>query len=341
MRSKYLWSIGIAAGLLLAVVLSNFGISQVSTLGGLAVAQGTRWNNVRDAAIGDGLTAGILPASIMMFDSGTGTFNRLRGSTTFGILVDVARIQGGTLTVAGNRTPSDTFANPTDAIASFSLLSYWDGTQWVRWRAFQNIDGVSFGGLNSPHTAAINYGFNGSTFDRLRVAGDNGTNPTIGKLAVLPCVALATPITWTDGRIVPCNTTTSGSIRVAQFDVPGSGVSVWNTNITQGLTLFNSETTGAANTAVTVTIPAAGSVRAMLYSLEAQCSGTGTASVTVQDGATTIWTSKGANVPSAPGVFRREWPVPLTGTTNTAMTITLGACGAGSTGTLQVQASRW
>lgn len=158
--------IGIIAACLVSIFVFSFGTTQVSELAGLAVAQGSKWIGVRDAAVGDGLGSGILASSLMMYDSASGTFNRLRGSTSFGIQVDVTRIQGGSITVVGNKTPSDTFANPTDAIASFSLLGYWDGTQWVRWRAFQDIDALNL--TNSPHMQALNYGFNGTTFDRLR-----------------------------------------------------------------------------------------------------------------------------------------------------------------------------
>lgn len=330
--------IGIVSGLVLSVLVFSFGITQVSELAGLAVAQGTRWIGVRDASTGDHLTNGILSSALMMFDSANGDFNRLRGTTTFGILVDVSRISG-TVTVQGSSTPSDTFSNPSNAVTAFALNGIWDGTQWLRWRAFQNIDNISIS--SSPHVQAITYGFDGSTFDRIRTVNDNVSNPTSGKLATLPCIARSSPTAWTDGNIVPCNTSLLGSIRVTQFDVPGSGTNaIWNMVNAQGGALFNSQTTGAANTAVVVTIPASSGVRAMLHSLEAQCS-VGSSSITVQDGSTVIFTSMGNNVPAAPLTYRREFPGALTGSNNTAMTITLAACGAGGTGTLHVHASRW
>lgn len=334
---KYRLLVSIVAGLLLSLLVIRISDSQVSQLSGLAVAQSKKWVGLRDAGVGDGISDGIGAFSLMMYDNVNGVFNRLRGSTNFGILVDVARIQGSII-VTGNKTLADNFVNPTDAISTGAFNMYWDGSNWQRWRAFQVIDNVSFSSL--PDVASVIYGFDGSNFDLIRVSSDNGINPTLGKLAVLPCIAKATPLVWTDGNIVPCNTTTSGSIRVSQFDVPGSGVSVWNVTNTQGYTLFNSQTTGAANTSVVVTIPASASVRAMVHSIEAQCS-SGSSNITIKDGTNVIFTSMGNNVPASPSTYRREWSTPLTGTVNTAMTIELASCGVSNTGTLHVQASRW
>lgn len=195
--------------------------------------------------------------------------------------------------------------------------------------------------------------FNGSTWDRLRgdstnglnvqvkpSGTDNGTNPAI-KVPTLPCVARDTSAapTFTAGNIVPCAVSTSGATLIVQSGINFSTLGIGHMAIVQAINLFNTQTTGAADTAVVATIAAATSQRAFLYSIEAQCS-TGTSTITVADGATTIFTSMGANVPAAPATYRREWWVPLTGTTNTAMTITLASCGAGNTGTLQVHASR-
>lgn len=196
--------------------------------------------------------------------------------------------------------------------------------------------------------------WNGSSCDRQRgtiaggaevalkggTAADNSTNST-NKMPVLPCVATTSGLaTWTTTNQVPCTTDLSGRQTVNQGSTSGSGNTIWPMLATQGFGLFNTQTTGAANTAVVATIAAAANVRAQVHSLEAQCAA-GTSTITIADGGTTIFTSMGANVPAAPATYRREWPTALTGTTNTALTVTLAACGAGNTGTLHVQGSRW
>lgn len=227
---------------------------------------------------------------------------------------------------------STVWANVRDAAAGDNLtggilasgLMFYDGTNFDRARGDTtfglDVDVTRLAGITS--------------------ASDNSTNPS-SKLPVLPCVANSSTPTWTNGNVVPCTVDTSGRSTVNQGATSGSGVSVWNSTQTQGFTLFNSQTTGAANTAVTATIAAAASVRAQLYEINAYCSA-GTATLTVTDGGTTIWATNGAEVPSTAATrFVKQWPTALTGATNSAMVVTLGTCGVGNTGTLAVQASRW
>lgn len=103
-------------------------------------------------------------------------------------------------------------------------------------------------------------------------------------------------------------------------------------------TLFNSEATSAANAAVTATVTAAANQRARLYRVDARCSA-GTSNVKVEDGATTIFTTTAAEVTTTR--LTLQWTVGLTGTVNTAMTVTLATCGVGNTGTLTVEADRY
>ena len=78
------------------------GYPAISSLVGLAVAQtATLWNNVKDAAVGDNLTSGILAQSTYLFNGST--FDRVRGDVTNGLDVDVTRLPGV--------TPADAFAN--------------------------------------------------------------------------------------------------------------------------------------------------------------------------------------------------------------------------------------
>lgn len=79
-----------AFGLVLGTTLASY--SAISQLAGLAVAQSaTQWNSVKDAAVGDGLTSGILASGMMIFNGLT--FDRLRGDSTNGLDVDVTRAQ--------------------------------------------------------------------------------------------------------------------------------------------------------------------------------------------------------------------------------------------------------
>lgn len=75
--------------------------------------------------------------------------------------------------------------------------------------------------------------------------------------------------------------------------------------------------------------------RGHLYSLDAFCSA-GTATLTITDGGTQIWSSVSGAVGTS--VFTKAWNPSLTGTISANLVVTLGTCGGGNTGTLSVQA---
>lgn len=107
----------------------------------------------------------------------------------------------------------------------------------------------------------------------------------------------------------------------------------------QGVGLFNTQTTGAANTAVAVTLTAAAGKRVVVHSIEARCgTAADTSGLTVTDGGTTIWSTGAAQVLAAVN-FVAKWSPGLTAATNSQVVITLAACTVG-TGTLIVQASK-
>lgn len=109
----------------------------------------------------------------------------------------------------------------------------------------------------------------------------------------------------------------------------------------QGVALFNTQTTGGATTAVTVTLTAIAGQRSVVHAIEARCNtAAATGDLTITDGGTTIWTSGPLAAIAVQPQFRREWATGLTGTTNSAVVVTLSACTAG-TGTLIVQASKF
>ena len=177
MHDKHWWKRGKIGNIVgsaiaaLALVVGSVMIVHpaVSELAGLAVAQtATQWNNVRDAAVGDNLSNGILAMSLYMFNGST--FDRARGDTANGIDVDVTRISGN-VTVIGNQTPADAFANPTNAVNAHSLSSVFNGTTWDRVRE-ATADNLAATGVST----AGNVAFDGSTWDRL--TGVSNTNNT-------------------------------------------------------------------------------------------------------------------------------------------------------------------
>jgi len=109
----------------------------------------------------------------------------------------------------------------------------------------------------------------------------------------------------------------------------------------QGVNLFNSQTTGAANTAVVVTLTGVADQRFHIDRVEASCSA-GTSNITIVDtsNGVTLWTTLTGEVGVAR--FRQPFtPKSLTGPTQSTITITLATCGVGNTGTLIVHADRF
>lgn len=120
----------------------------------------------------------------------------------------------------------------------------------------------------------------------------------------------------------------------------GAGLGSCANSLVQSTVLFNSQTTGAATTAVTVTIAAAPAQRAHLYSVEARCNtAAATSNITVTDGGTTIFSSAAA-LTTTNSNYVKTWDTPLSSATNSALVVTWAACSAG-TGTLIVQADRY
>lgn len=188
------------------------------------------------------------------------------------------------------------------------------------------------------------YIFDGTNFDRLR--GDPG-----GKLLASVYgangagVGGASPIRlfgFADGLTMPDALLTQSTLNI--WNTSGT-TDRWRGGIAsvQGgapitSNLLNTHQVGAANTAVVATIAAAPTQHGHIYSFESRCSA-GTSSITIADGGITIWSTAGAEVGT--NNFTRQFPVALTGLTNSAVTVTLAACGVGNTGTLMVQADRF
>jgi len=192
-------------------------------------------------------------------------------------------------------------------------------------------------------------------------ARDNGTSQGVASVAVRngravvqssysslttgsPCVhysALGTGGTAVTGPLgVPWAISAEGWGPVSQ----GNSQIPFSTAPTQGINLFNSQTTGAANTAVVVTIAAVADQRVHVDRVEASCSA-GTSSITIVEtpfgqAGVTIWSTLAGEV----GVARLRQPFTpksLTSGTQSSIAITLATCGVGNTGTLIVHADRF
>lgn len=106
-------------------------------------------------------------------------------------------------------------------------------------------------------------------------------------------------------------------------------------------TIVNSETTGAATTAVTVTLAAVPGARAHVYSIAARCNtASATSSLLISDGGATIWSSGLLAVTNVQPQYFRDFNTPITSVVNSQVLITLAACTAG-TGTLIVQTDKY
>lgn len=124
----------------------------------------------------DTQTKGLLAVGPLMYN-GT-NWDRLRGDATNGL-----KVQG---TVSGNTTPSDAFANPTNASVSFSLQGVFIGPSdgWTRlYSSFIGSDAVAVTTNHPAATRSFVALYNGTTYDRQRsgviigqVLVDNSSN---------------------------------------------------------------------------------------------------------------------------------------------------------------------
>lgn len=148
------------------------------------------------------------------------------------------------------------------------------------------------------------------------------------------------------GTFIQANITAPlGSVYSAQylFNCPATGAGQSSTQV-QGLLqpvgpsgTLNSQVVSGANAVATTTLIGVSGTRVALYTVSARCSA-GTAGLIVQDASTTIWSSGTAEVGTT--TFRFQWSPGLAGSTGNGVTVTLSACGASNTGTLDVQASQ-
>lgn len=213
----------------------------------------------------------------------------------------------------------------------------------TKWNNLKDAGTLTGDAQSSGLIASGLLSFNGSTWDRVRGSVADGIFADVKKANI--CSADTSDPTRTAGTSVPCTVgTSSGNIRVMVGNAMGAGDyvgtngSTWPSSISQPPVIFNTQTTGADNTAVAITLTAGASgSRTAVHRIDARCSA-GTSSVTITNSGTTIWSTTAAEVTAAR--FETTWPVPLSSTNAIGLVITLATCGPGNTGTLTVQGSR-
>ena len=140
------------------------------------------------------------------------------------------------------------------------------------------------------------------------------------------------------GNVMTVDVNGAASIKgTVDQGVSATSPNAWTQIPVQSPTLLNSSTTGAANSAVAVTLTATPNVRNMIRKVSAYCSA-GSANLTIADGGTTIFNTPVGAVGTS--IFDSQWNPGLASTTGNVATITLGACGVSNTGTLIIQADR-
>lgn len=175
--------------MLVLSILSITAKSAVQTIAGLAVAgPSSQWINLQDASVGTPIANGLAAVNIYGFN-GT-NYDSLKSTTANGLQVDVTRIQGGISPISGNKTPADAFANPTDAMDTWSFLAGFNGTTWDRLRSVaNNADAVAVTTLGNITGANYLYGFNGTAWDRYRLLANNADAVAVTTLGNSPSLS--------------------------------------------------------------------------------------------------------------------------------------------------------
>lgn len=138
------------------------------------------------------------------------------------------------------------------------------------------------------------------------------------------------------------NVDSSGNMTANQGLPQTTSPNAWGVVPVQGPSLKNSKQTSAVTTANAITITAVAGQRVHLRKITASCDTAGAmaTTLTVTDGATQVWALAATETVLAAVRTTEAWQPSLDSTTGNAMTITLGACTAG-TSLLSVQADQF
>jgi hypothetical protein len=258
------------------------GYPAISQLVGLAVAQSaTIWNNVIDAAKGDGLSSGILGQSTYLWNGLT--FDRVKGTN-------------GSMNVAliGGITPADAYVNPTTASQVWNLNGVFNGTTWDRMRSATGdamvstgmtaVGNMVFNGTNFDRERAVtqdaltqtgiqaagNVTYNGATWDRWRAQVSNvqGGSPTGTLFNASTTSAADTAVVVTIAASANTRAHVYGfdafcSVGTSNVTITDGGTTIWKTPAVEITTVrtavaFPVALTGATNSAVVITLATCG-----------------------------------------------------------------------------------
>jgi len=202
----------------------------ISSLIGLAVAESaTVWNSVRDGSVGDNVSNGVSYMTLGLWD-GT-NFDRARGDITNGLDVDVTRLPG-----AG--TPTDAYANPTNALNTFSLGGIFNGSTWDRWRGQATpVQGATL--LNATVTGSAD------STNTITLTGVAGTRIHLYKLVARCSPAGTTSLSISDNAVITYAVFVPGTNQqlMEQWN-PGMTISTGNNLVISALTC------GAGNSSI-------------------------------------------------------------------------------------------
>lgn len=260
------------------------------------------------------------------------------------IRVNLVAIAGG-----GNITATYTGTSST----SGSPLGSYNPSQSVRRVVFSNLPANvnQTAVITAPFASTLGYILLTTTAGGAMPAGSTlSVTNSIGNTGVSIPLNQSLSTAATQAMAVAAAPTTNVTVSYVSGGASAQNLNVWYVFVnpseptgiswptTQPLAALNTESTSAANTAVSKVIAALFNQRAHLFTVSARCSA-GTAQIIVLDGATQIWSSAATEVSTT--TFRFQWNPSLSNTLGNSMTVTLGTCGAANTGTLDVQASQF
>ena len=193
--------------------------------------------------------------------------------------------------------------------------------QWV------NVKDASLGnGLTSGILAVGQYTRNAAgTFDIVQAQGDNSANPATGKAAVLPCTVSSGTLVVATGNVTSLHCTTNNDLTVSPLQLAALG---------------NATLTGGANAASTIANAAVAGSRWNITYLEAYASAAAVCTLTIQDGGATVYSHAISTQTSAAPLQINFGSAGITNTAGNAMQVSISACGAAVTSTINQVASR-
>ena len=203
------------------------------------------------------------------------------------------------------------------------------GSLWKNVRDYLVGDNMPDGVMAS---GMVFYDASGNNGDRLRGSIANGILVDVTRQpgsSQTPADAFANPTTfqgvWSLGGIFNGTTWDRWRGQVAP---------------SQGVTVLNSETVSAADTANVVTLTGVANTRIHIYRVKANCAA-GTSVMSITDHAVTKFSTNAGSIPQVPRSFDEVWPVGLTISTGSNAVVTVATCGAGNVSAIQLEADQF